>query len=876
MSDAPSFATKPRMRLRWWLLAYALLLAASHAVRLATPAAPVVTPDGRSVIELAEVLPDGTRGAGRVRVVYGESGPADAPVVLGVHGSPSGGEDLAQVAGLLSDRFRVIWVHLPGFGASTREVPNYSVLAHARYLEELVEELALERVHLVGFSMGGGVVLELAPLLGERCASVTLLSAIGVQELEWLGDYSLNHGVHGLQLAALLALREGVPHFGAFEDSFLSVEYARNFYDTDQRPLRERISNLHAPLLVIHGRSDPLVPFDAALEHHRIAPHSELVAFDGDHFATFLAPEVVAAPLGDFLTRVEAGSAARRTAATPERVAAAARPFDPSGASIEGFALVAIMCMLALATLVSEDLTCVLAGALVAQGRLDFWPAAAACFVGIYVGDLMLFLAGRFFGARALARAPLRWVVSETRAERAAEWLERRGLAVIFLSRFTPGMRLPTYFASGALGARASTFALYFAIAAGVWTPLLVWLASFLGNELLASLEFLHHNLLLALGLTVALGFVGVKLVLPLLSWRGRRRLVGSWRRLTKWEFWPAWAFYPPIVLWICWLALRHRGATTWCAANPGIENGGVVGESKTAILAALATSSPGADAVPPFIGLPIALGAEERVRRFEAFRAQHALEFPIVVKPDAGQRGSGVLVARDAASAHAYLREAPLDLVAQAYAPGQEFGVFYARLPSEPHGRIISITEKHLATVTGDGVHTLEELVLADPRAVCMADYYLHKNHRHVNDVLSAGEVRALGDLGTHARGAIFLDAGELATPQLTAAIDALSHGFDGFHFGRYDLRAPSREALARGEALRVIELNGVTSESTHVYDPKHSVLYGWRTFGAQWSLAFAIGAQNRARGAKVPRIVDLLRAWRDYRRGQVRHQGG
>jgi membrane protein DedA with SNARE-associated domain/pimeloyl-ACP methyl ester carboxylesterase len=876
MSDTPPPVAPPRTRLRWWLLAYVLVLAASHVVRLATPNVDPPTPVDRRVVELAEVSADGTRGARRVRLVYGESGPADAPVVLGVHGSPSGGEDLAQVAGLLADRFRVIWVHLPGFGASTRDVSDYSVLAHAHYLEEFTRELGLERVHLVGFSMGGGVVLELAPLLGERCASVTLLSAIGVQELEWLGDYSLNHGVHGLQLAALLALREGVPHFGALDDGFFSVEYARNFYDSDQRPLRERITGLDVPLLVIHGRDDPLVPFDAALEHHRIAPHSELFAFDGDHFATFLAPEVVAAPLGDFLTRVESGTAARRADATAERLAAAARPFDPSGASIEGFALVAIVGMLALATLVSEDLTCVLAGALVAQGRLDFWPAAAACFVGIYIGDLLLFFAGRFLGARALARAPLRWVVSQTRAERAAEWLERRGLAVIFLSRFTPGMRLPTYFASGALGARASTFALYFAIAAGVWTPLLVWLASFLGNELLASLEFLHHNLLLALGVTVAIVFVGVKLVLPLLSWHGRRRLVGSWRRLTKWEFWPAWAFYPPIVLWICWLALRHRGATVWCAANPGIENGGVVGESKSAILAALTSSDAGRAAVPAFVALPFALGADERVRRFDTFREEHALEFPVVVKPDAGQRGSGVLVAHDAASAHTYLREAPLDLVAQAYAPGQEFGVFYARRPNEPQGRIISITEKHLATVTGDGVHTLEELVLAHPRAVCMADYYLHKNHLHVNDVVPAGEVRTLGELGTHARGAIFLDACELATPELTAAVDALSRGFAGFHFGRYDLRAPSREALARGEGLRVIELNGVTSESTHVYDPRHSVLHGWRTFFAQWSLAFEIGAANRARGAAVPKLLDLLRAWRDYRRGQERHQGG
>ena len=55
--------------------------------------------------------------------------------------------------------------------------------------------------------MGGGVALELYRLAPERVASLVLLSSIGVQEMELLGDYSLNHVVHGLQLVALGATR---------------------------------------------------------------------------------------------------------------------------------------------------------------------------------------------------------------------------------------------------------------------------------------------------------------------------------------------------------------------------------------------------------------------------------------------------------------------------------------------------------------------------------------------------------------------------------------------------------------------------------------------------------------------------------------------
>jgi membrane protein DedA with SNARE-associated domain len=125
--------------------------------------------------------------------------------------------------------------------------------------------------------------------------------------------------------------------------------------------------------------------------------------------------------------------------------------------SVEPFTdleLARVLVVSALSTFVSEDLTCAAVGALVGQGRLGFLPGALACFAGIFVGDLLLFLTGRYLGAFALARAPLRWFLSPERVAHCGAWLERRGPLVIFLTRFLPGTRLPTYFASGALGTR--------------------------------------------------------------------------------------------------------------------------------------------------------------------------------------------------------------------------------------------------------------------------------------------------------------------------------------------------------------------------------------------------------------------------------------
>ena len=75
----------------------------------------------------------------------------------------------------------------------------------------------------------------------------------------------------------------------------------------------------------------------------------------------------------------------------------------------------------------------------------------------------------------------------------------------------------------------------------------------------------------------------------PYMTFKGRRLLLSSWRRATKWEFWPPWVFYPPLLVYIGYLMLKHRSATLFTAANPAIVGGGFVGESKFTILQCLA-----------------------------------------------------------------------------------------------------------------------------------------------------------------------------------------------------------------------------------------------------------------------------------------------
>ena len=97
-----------------------------------------------------------------------------------------------------------------------------------------------------------------------------------------------------------------------------------------------------------------------------------------------------------------------------------------------------------------------------------------------------------------------------------------------------------------------------------------------------------------------------------------------------------------------------------------------------------------------------------------------------------------------------------------------------------------------------------------------------------------------------------------------LEAAIERISQCYLGFYFGRYDLRAASVGDLMAGRNFKILELNGVTSEATHIYDPRHGLLYAYRTLFEQWRMAFEIGAANRACGAVVTSLAGLLKAWR------------
>lgn len=511
---------------------------------------------------------------------------------------------------------------------------------------------------------------------------------------------------------------------------------------------------------------------------------------------------------------------------------------------------------LAFSTLISEDLACVAAGVLVAEGRLHPLTAIAACATGIVAGDFGLWMIGRsgMELTRFVRRPPA------FRAAPLAARIRRHAGAAIVASRFLPGTRLPLYLAAGALGVPAGKFLAWSALAVAIWTPIVVLLSAGLGRG--SSVVFQPDGLAFAARLLAAASVVPLialarVVAVPSLRRRAAARLA-RWRR---WEFWPMWLFYGPVALWVAWLSLRYRGLTTITASNPAIPEGGIVGESKYDILSRL----PAAWVIP---AVRVAPGDGSRRTNWLRDRvAEEGWAFPLVLKPDAGQRGVGVKRIESWEEAERYLETVHGPVLAQPYHKGPfEAGVFYYRFPHWSHGKLLSITDKVFPELVGDGQSTVEQLIWRHPRFRLQADTFLARHQDASARVLANGERLPLAMAGNHAQGTLFRDGAHLVTPELEARIDEIARHRPGFFIGRFDVRYRTMEGFKAGLDLSIVELNGATAESTNIYDPDRSLWSAYRTLCRQWTLVFAIGAANRRQGAAVSPLTHLARLVRAH----------
>ncbi len=703
---------------------------------------------------------------------------------------------------------------------------------------------------LIANGHAGAVALHYAASRPDQVAGLILVNATGVQELSLLGEYHLNYALYAVSDFALTVFHGFVPHFGLWPRLRLQKEQIHLLRHSDRRKLRPLFDAIKSPVLILHPPRETM-RYSAAKEHERLIPQSISLTLEEDMpLATLLDP---------FLEGLQNGEMPERAKADPERLAAARARFDagdrprPEGAML-WLLLIAIAC----ATLVTEDLTCVLTGLMIANGNLTWAEGVGACLAGILIGDYLLYLTGRFIGRPALNRIPLRWMIDPVALRETEEWFDRRVGSAIFVSRFVPGARMPAFMAAGLLGVPAKSFTPYYLAAALLWTPVIVSLSVYLSEVALDWIARYHHTAPALMLAALFLYWFFVHVFLPAFSWRGRRKLAGKWRRRFRPEFWSPKLLYLPVTVYLLARSLRKGNHLfDFTACNPCMPASGVAGESKSDILDRFGVR----DALAEYILLPAHAPLEEKLAMAKAFLRNNRLQYPLMLKPDAGERGSGVFYCENETELRKALARTREAYLLQTGQTGKEFGVFYIREPGEDEGRIFAVTRKTFPTVTGDGRRNLEDLILADERTVCQARVHFEHLKERLYEIPAPGEVVLLSRVGNHARGTLFEDGMSLVTPALNAKIDEISKSLPGFYFGRYDLFAPSDGAFSEGRDLKIIELNGVTSEATSLYAPGTSYPGMVKVLLRQWSLACRIGRTLREQGAPVLSFKTFLR---------------
>ncbi len=330
--------------------------------------------------------------------------------------------------------------------------------------------------------------------------------------------------------------------------------------------------------------------------------------------------------------------------------------------------------------------------------------------------------------------------------------------------------------------------------------------------------------------------------------------------KLLNREYWPMWANYLPVYPYYLFLAAKARSFFFFTATNPSIETGGMLGESKIAILDMIADEyKPKSLLIEK--GTPIAVT--------KAILEREQISYPIIVKPDVGERGLLVTKVDNETQLETVLKANDIHLIIQPFVDyNEEFAIMYYRYPNQKRGTITSICQKKFLSVTGDGKSSLETLIWKQSRAILQWEVLKIKYANRLEEVLPDGETLQLIPIGNHAKGTMFLNGNHLIDEQLEQVFDKIVDGMTDVYFGRFDLKCRSVEDLKAGQHIRIVEFNGVGAEPAHIYDPNYSLWNTYKDLLNQWTLMYKIGTSvHKNLGVPYMSIKEMKTYWKDLK---------
>ena len=231
----------------------------------------------------------------------------------------------------------------------------------------------------------------------------------------------------------------------------------------------------------------------------------------------------------------------------------------------------------------------------------------------------------------------------------------------------------------------------------------------------------------------------------------------------------------------------------------------------------------------------------------------QRGIEYPLIVKPEVG--GQGILFRKidSLEELKHYHSKVPVEYIVQrmVHYP-MEVSIFYIRHPQEEKGRVTGFLHKIPLQVTGDGKHTLEQLVELHPKGNKRVGELHSKHKERWNEILPDGERYMLSYAANHNRGAHFVDLKDAIDEKLVSIFDGISHGINDFFYGRYDIMCTNVADLKNGKNFTILEYNGCGAEPNHFYDTGYSLMGAYKEILMHWKALYRICKYNRQQGVK------------------------
>ncbi|OYU94319.1 MAG: hypothetical protein CFE21_16235 [Bacteroidetes bacterium B1(2017)] len=308
--------------------------------------------------------------------------------------------------------------------------------------------------------------------------------------------------------------------------------------------------------------------------------------------------------------------------------------------------------------------------------------------------------------------------------------------------------------------------------------------------------------------------------------------------KIFRFEFWPWKVFYFPLLPYYLYLSLKSRSLTFPSIVNTSLRNGGFFDENKQEILTKI-----------PEDFLPKSIYVQPNTVFFEVLKKIEVknIGFPLIAKPLNDQRGKDVSIISRETELLQYFQKIGKDFVIQEFINYPiELAILYSRLPNEPKGVVSSITFKEFLTVCGNGKDDIETILRKNPRAE-MIWVDLQKNTKtDWKKILIKDETQVIEKIGNHCRGTIFRNATEIDKAKTAEVMDKILKEFEGFNYGRFDLKVKSIADLYEGTNIKVLELNGVNADAAHIFDPNYNLLKAYKDVAWHWKRLSDIAQYN------------------------------